>query len=272
MSPDRRLTLANARVADAGLRGQVDAPAYAVPEACEICLPLVDLLAAPGGARDRQLALGEAFEVLERHDGHAFGRASDGYCGYVPEAAAGAPTAPDHWVAVPASHLYAEPRVQARDTASLTFGARVHVGGRTGAFAQTPHGHVPAGHLQPLGRWFADPVEVAGLFLGVPYLWGGNSHAGIDCSGLVQAAMRGAGRACPGDSDLQRALGTAVGEGEAPARGDLVFWKGHVAMMIDGDLMIHATGHAMAVVVEPLAEATARIARTGLAVIAHRRP
>ena len=270
---DRRLTLANDRIADAALRGTLEAPAYAVPERAEIAVPLADLLNAPGGARDRQLLLGDAFDVLERRDGFAFGRAAkDGYCGYLPEAAVRPPVGVSHWVAAPASHLYDAPKVQARNLAALAFGSRVRVLGQIGAFAETPDGFVPAQHLQPLGRWFDDPVEVAGLFLGVPYLWGGNSHAGIDCSGLVQVSHLGCGRACPADSDLQRAVGTAVGDNEPALRGDLIFWKGHVAMMVDADLMIHATGHAMAVVVEPAADAIARIAADGLEVIARRRP
>ena len=269
---DRRLTLANDRIAEIGLRGEVDAPTYAELVAAEVAVPLVDLLSAPDGTRDRQVLLGDGFGVLERRDGFAFGRAAkDGYCGYLPEAALGPPTGVTHWVAASATHLYDAPKVQARNLAALGFGARLRVTGREGAFAGTPHGFVPARHLRPLGHWFDDPVAVAGLFLGVPYLWGGNGHGGIDCSGLVQAAHLGCGIACPGDSDMQRGAGEATGDDAPPRRGDLLFWKGHVAMMVDGDRMIHATGHSMAVVVEPAAEAIARIASEGLEVIARRR-
>jgi len=107
----------------------------------------------------------------------------------------------------------------------------------------------------------------------VPYRWAGNSCEGIDCSGLVQAAMLAAGRPCPGDSDLQQGLGRALGPEEEPARGDLVFWRGHVAMMLDAQAIIHANGHHMAVVAEPLAEAAARIEGAGGGpVVARRRP
>ena len=116
----------------------------------------------------------------------------------------------------------------------------------------------------------SEPVEVAGLFLGTPYLWGGNSRWGIDCSGLVQAALLACAIPCPGDSDLQQALGREVA---TVARGDLLFWKGHVAMAMCGERIIHATGHAMAVVIEDMAAALTRIeAQGGGPVLARRRP
>jgi hypothetical protein len=270
---DRRLTLANERVAHVALQGQVAAPAYADVAPFEIAVPIVDLLRAPEGPRERQLLLGDGFEVIERREGFAFGRATkDGYCGYIPESSLCDPTKVSHWVAAPASHLYSEPRAQALQSVGISFGSRLRVLGQTGEFAQTPHGFVPVGHLQPLGKWYNDPVEVAGLFLGTPYLWGGNGHSGVDCSGLVQLSLLACGLACPGDSDLQQALGVEVPEGAELRRGDLIFWKGHVALMVDAEMMIHATGAFMATVVEPAAEAIARILdKTGNPVAARRR-
>jgi len=270
---DRRLTLANERVAHVALQGQVAAPAYADVAPFEIAVPIVDLLRALEGPRERQLLLGDGFEVIERREGFAFGRATkDGYCGYIPESSLCDPTKVSHWVAAPASHLYSEPCAQALQSVGISFGSRLRVLGQTGEFAQTPHGFVPVGHLQPLGKWYNDPVEVAGLFLGTPYLWGGNGHSGVDCSGLVQLSLLACGLACPGDSDLQQALGVEVPEGAELRRGDLIFWKGHVALMVDAEMMIHATGAFMATVVEPAAEAIARILdKTGNQVAARRR-
>jgi len=257
---DRRLTLANERVAHLSLDGQIAAPRYADTEAAEIALPVVDLLSSPDGTRERQMLLGDRFDVLDYHQGFAFGRAArDGYCGYVPDDGLCAPTGVSHWVSVPASHLYSEPKAQATRHLWVSFGTRLRVLRQEGNWAETPHGFIPAGHLTPLGTWHSDPVEVAGLFLGTPYLWGGNSQAGIDCSGLVQMAWLACGRACPGDSDLQRSLGQALPDAAPLQRGDLIFWKGHVAIMVDADLMIHATGHFMATVLEPVNEAIARI-------------
>jgi cell wall-associated NlpC family hydrolase len=144
------------------------------------------------------------------------------------------------------------------------------VTGTEGCFAATPLGCVPLVHLAPLEVPEADPVVVSERFLGTPYLWGGNSAAGIDCSGLVQAACLACGIACPGDSDMQAALGVAA-EGP-PRRGDLLFWKGHVALVRDAETLIHANAHHMAVTVEGIEAATARIAAQGHGpVTAHRR-
>jgi cell wall-associated NlpC family hydrolase len=264
---DRRMTPATPRVAHESLRGLVQADAYTPGQAAEIAVPLADLLATPGGALDRQLVLGDGFTVIDRDGGFAFGQAArDGYCGWVAETALGSPTTPGHWVATLGTHLYPEPRVQARATASLTLGARLRVTGQTGAFAETPHGHVPVAHLRALGSWHDDPAGVAGLFLGVPYLWGGNSRDGLDCSGLVQAAMLACGRPCPGDSDQQRAAFPDAAGGVQ--RGDLLFWPGHIAMALDAATIIHANGHHMAVVAEPLADAASRIGPPAH----HRRP
>jgi len=270
---DRRVTLANDRVAHVSMKGVIDAPRYGDVDLAEVAVPVADLLSSPQGARDRQLLLGDGFEVLERHGGFAFGRATkDGYCGYLPEAAIGPPTGVSHWLGSPASHLYSEPRAQAPHSRSISFGSRLRVLGQVGPFAETPYGFVPASHIQPLGRWYSDPVEVAGLFLGTPYLWGGNSHAGLDCSGLIQMSWLACGRACPGDSDMQHALGQPITADEGLQRGDLLFWKGHVAMMVDADLMIHATGHFMATVIEPVGDAMARIRDlTGGDIVARRR-
>lgn len=271
---DRRLTPATPRAAHVSLQGLVEADTFTEGEPAEVAVPVADLRASPDGARDRQLLMGDAFLVIDREQGHAFGMAlKDGYCGWLADSALSKPTKPSHYVATLGTHLYPEPRVQAPATGSLTLGTRLRVTGQQGAFAETPHGWVPAAHLRSLGNWHSDAAEVAGLFLGVPYLWGGNSRDGLDCSGLVQAALLACGRPCAGDSDLQRAAFTPLDGSHPLQRGDLVFWKGHVAMMLDDALMIHANGHHMATVVEPLREAADRIEQAGSGpIIALRRP
>ena len=195
---DRRVTAFSGRVALEALRGRVVAEAFVTGEAGAVAVPLADLCAAPGGARDRQVLLGEPLVVVERRGGHAFVQmGKDGYCGWLTEAEVGPEVAATHWVAVRATHLYPEPRVQARERAALPFGARLAVTGCDAKWAEVAGGYVPAMHLRRMGDLFHDPVAVAELFLGAPYLWGANSAAGIDCSGLVQAAFLACGRACP---------------------------------------------------------------------------
>lgn len=254
-------------MAHVSLQGRVQAQAFVVGEPLQVTQALVDLCDGPDGVRDRQLLLGDAFLVIDRRHGWAFGQSDrGGYCGWVPEAAVGAAAAPTHWVRGLSTHVYAEPRVQAQAIMAITMGARLRVTGTQGAWAETLTGFVPAVQLAPLGAWETDPVAVAERFLGVPYLWGGNSNAGLDCSGLVQAAWRACGRECPGDSDQQRAVGRDF-RGSA-RRGDLIFWQGHVAIVTAPDRIIHANGHTMDVAHEGL---TAAIARIGTDVLARRR-
>lgn len=260
---DRRSTPFSGRIAHVSLKGQIDAP-LTEGEAAQVLVPLVDLLTRPDGARERQLLLGAKVTVIDRDQGHAYLMTTrDGYCGWVPEAAVGQGPKPTHWVHTPATHLYSGPKVQARETASLSLGAHVCVTGQTGSWAETPMGFVPACHLSPLGTHAPDPVTVAESLLGTPYLWGGNSRAGLDCSGLVQISLHASGRDCPGDSDQQMVVGQELPVGDPLRRGDLVFWDGHVAIVVDGNRIIHANGHTMSVAYEDTGAAIARIAAAG---------
>lgn len=184
---DRRLTPANDRAALDLLRGTIAAPRYVPGERASIALALTDLCKAPGGARHRQLLLGDPVTVIDRHEGWVFLQsAKDGYCGYVTDQAVGPVGTPTHRVAAPATHLYPEPRVQAHETSSLSFGARVTVTGQSDRFAETPDGFLPMVHLAPVNSLETDPVTVAELFLGTPYLWGATAARGS----IVRASCR----------------------------------------------------------------------------------
>jgi cell wall-associated NlpC family hydrolase len=272
---DRRTTPANARVAAAELQGVVAAAAYVTGTPSFVAVSVADLLKAPDGPRDRQLLYGAKVRVLEDHEGWSFVQASDGYVGYVASAALDAnAAAPTHRIIACATHAYERPDFKSPDRLSLPFGAAVAVGRIEDRYAETPLGYIPVVHLGPIAHCFSDPVEVARLHLGTPYLWGGNSAFGLDCSGLVQASLLACGIPCPGDSDMQSAeVGEPIAKDEPLQRGDLIFWKGHVAMMTGPDRMIHANATHMAVVEEDFAEACARIAAKGDgAIIARRRP
>lgn len=213
---DRRLTPANGRVAHVSLKRRVKAERFVAGEPARVAVALADLLARPGGPRDRQVLMGERVNVLDRDGGFAFVQAEkDGYCGYLAEGALAGDRAATHWVAAPATHLYREPSLKTPEVAYLTMGARLTIVAEHPRFLETADGFfAPRPHLRELGDWAADPAAVAESLLGTPYLWGGNSRSGIDCSGLVQAALLACGRPCPGDSDLQEAgVGTALAEG-----------------------------------------------------------
>lgn len=270
---DRRLTPANGRVAASHLRGQVQAESYENGAPASIADVVVDLCARPAGKRDRQLLLGAAVTVYERLDGWAFVQSKrDGYVGYVPETSLADAANTTHRVSSPATHAYETESFKSRDLFHLPFGAEVTIISELHKFFETPLGYIPKKHLRPVDQLFADPATVAQLFFGVPYLWGGNSSRGVDCSGLVQASYHACGHICAGDSDMQaEGLGRALRAEEPLMRGDLIFWKGHVAMMVDAETMIHANAHHMAVVYEGLTQATLRIRAQGDGEITGRR-
>ena len=268
---DRRLTPANGRVAALHLAGQVTADRYLAGQPMMLTRPVSDLCAAPAQARDRQLLLGAIVTVFEDRDGWSFVQAVDGYVGYVASDRLGAVQEATHMVGTMATHAYLAEDMKSRDVMALPFGARVTVVDERAKFFETTLGYVPKKHLRPLDRPFTDPATVAQLHFGVPYLWGGNSTRGIDCSGLVAAAFGACAIPCPADSDLQCA-GLVADFNGAARRGDLIFWQGHVAMMVDDATLIHANAHHMATAYEPLEAATLRIAaQSGGPVTARRR-
>lgn len=239
-------------------------------------VPVIDLRAEPDGKRDRQLLYGEDFCVLKTTDGWAYGCAGkDGYTGYLRTDLLVEHRRPTHFITARSSHIYPEPDFKTEEITALSFGTRLTVVAEHGRFVELGSGQfVPRLHIAPMGQHFDDPIEVAERFLGVPYLWGGNSIWGLDCSGLVQAALMACGLDCPGDADLQEtSIGTAIGDNVQPKRGDLFFWKGHVGLIRDENTLLHANAHHMAVVDEPLDAAIARIKDQGDGdVTARRRP
>lgn len=264
---DRRITALRPDLAAEELRGIHAAPRYAAGEAMRVGDASAPLRREPrqDAPLDTELLHGEIVSVYAREEGWAWIQAaSDGYVGYVPEAALAAAAPPTHRVRVLRSFVYPGPSMKLPPLMALPFNARVAVSGEEGRFARIPEGFVWATHLEPVANPVADWVATAEAFVGVPYLWGGKTSLGLDCSALVQQALAAAGVAAPRDSDMQEAaLGEALPQDAALKRGDLVFWKGHVGIMTDADTLLHANGHHMLVVKEPLEEAKARILAAG---------
>lgn len=261
---DPRLTPARPDLAAAALKGKVAAEAFADGSAMTIQRGRASLRHAPSAdaVQDDELLFGETFTVYETKNGWAWGQSgSDGYVGYLHTIVCGATVAPTHRVTALSTPLLTRPDVKSAARDLLPLNAQVKVLERTKGFARiAPDDYVFEGHLAPLGTFVSDWVATAERFLGTPYVWGGKTHAGLDCSGLVQTALASAGIAAPRDADLQE---TALGSDcpfLARRRGDLVFWNGHVGIMLDDTRLIHANAFHMQVAIEPLADAIARIA------------
>lgn len=269
MTIDSRRVPARPDLAAAHLKGEVEAERYAEATPLVVSVPLAPLTARPDGEASlaNQLLYGERFAAYE-HDGEwAWGQAElDGYVGYVPRACLmPAGSAATHRVAQPMTHVYPAPALKTRPIGWLSYGALVRVEGVEAGFAAlTTGGFVPVPHLAGREATAANWVDEAERFIGVPYLWGGRATTGLDCSALVQLSHQAAGRDCPRDSDMQEAeLGRTLAQGTVPQRGDLIFWKGHVGIMLDEARLLHANGNQMAVGIEMLEAARDRILAAG---------
>jgi cell wall-associated NlpC family hydrolase len=265
---ERRLTPVRPDLAAAHLSGLVDAPRYVEGRAMQVIEAIAPLRRSPqaDAPLETEALFGEAVTIYDEDEGWAWAQLDrDHYVGYLPRAALGTPTEPTHRVAALRTHAYPGPNIKLPPRLPLSLGARLAVVRREGDFAVTDDGlHLWARHLVELSAREPDFVAVAERFLETPYLWGGRTSEGIDCSGLVQTALAAAGIDAPRDSDmLEAAMGAPVAVDGPRARGDLVFWKGHVGIMRDAATLIHANGWHMKVAFEPLAEVRARIAASG---------
>jgi len=213
-----------------------------------------------------QALMGERVTVYEFNDeGWAWGQlADDSYVGWLPASALLAPRgAPTHKVTALRTLAFPGPSIKLPPVAMPPLGARLTVVRELHPFAVSQIGFLPAAHVAPLGTHERDFVAVAERFLGAPYLWGGKTNYGLDCSGLVQVSLNACGVACARDSDMQEAALGATVEANSLQRGDLIFWKGHVAIVRDKETLLHANAYHMAVAIEPIAEAIARISAAG---------
>lgn len=266
MSLDPRLNAYRPDLADARLAGKISAARYAEGRLHTVTAGLIDVRSAPRSDANQttQALMGEAVAVFDIEDDWAWcqlGR--DGYVGYVPAAAlAEGITAATHEVAVPSTFVYPDANLKTAPYTAIYMCTPLTIVEEGEKWSRIADGRfVFTRHLRPLGTASGEPVAVAQLFEHVPYLWAGRTLLGVDCSGLVQTAFQACGRACPRDTDMmERELGKPLPFDTALLRrGDLVFWKGHMGMMVDHERLIHANGHHMLTVIEPLSDALTRI-------------
>ncbi len=275
---DPRLNAYRPDLAAAELRGKVEAAHFVEPVLHQVVHGQAPLRREPrhDAPLDTEALFGERVKVFEIDDeGWAWGQlATDNYVGYLPAAAlVKAGPEPTHKVAVLRTHAFPGPDIKLPPFVALPFGARVPVAKEERGFAVTMAGrYLPPSHLVPVGAKERDFVAVAERFAGTPYLWGGKTSLGIDCSGLVQVSLQAAGMDCPRDTYMQEAHFKNDVALTDLKRGDLIFWKGHVAIARDAQSIIHANAHHMMVAIEPASGAIERIKKAGSAVTGVKRP
>jgi cell wall-associated NlpC family hydrolase len=277
---DPRLTPARPDLAAKYLEGRIAAKRFVTGEEFEISDAIAPLRGEPSSDAMllTQALMGERVTIYDRNgEGFAWGQLnSDGYVGWLPDRALAKPIGkPAHKITALRTFAFPGPSIKLPPVDTLVMGATIAVAREDGAFAVTRDGwYLPRRHVAPIDRHADDFVAVAEQFAGTPYLWGGKSSFGIDCSGLVQVSLNAAGIGCPRDSDMQQdGLGRALDAAESKKlrRGDLLFWKGHVAIARDADTIVHANAHHMATVIENTSEAIARIKAAGSEITAIKR-
>ncbi len=271
---DPRLTPANEIVACSTLKGKIDHSNFVEAKNYQVHVPFIDLLCSPDGKRNRQLIYGSKVKYFSAAEGWAFIQNTyDSYVGYVPESTIAPETQKTHIVTAPLAHVFMEPNIKSKNIEILPLAARVSGEVLENGFLKTELGWISVLQLKRKTELSKDPVEVSKLLQNAPYLWGGNTTLGIDCSGLIQISLLLCGIDCPGDSDQQmNILGQNIDIGSPRKKGDILFWKGHVAWALNERQILHANAYHMATVIEEANEAIERIKKQdNNSVIAHKR-
>jgi cell wall-associated NlpC family hydrolase len=280
MPLDPRVTLYRPDLAHDGLLGQVESARFVTGANYQVSAGVCPVRKEPffGAEQLSQALHGDTVTVLEEIDGFGWGQmASDGYVGWFDMAALSSPVVPvTHRISALRTYVFSEPSIKSAPLFLVSLNATLAVEEREGRFVRAARaGWIVDRHCALLDDVAADPASVALRFLGSPYFWGGKESLGLDCSGLVQMSLMACGIACPRDSDMQRSVGIGVevhDDLSGVQRNDIICWKGHVGIMLDGERLLHANAHHMETACEPLADAVARITPLSGPILTIRRP
>ena len=264
---DRRLHPYRPDLAAEYLRGRVEAEHFVIGRTCQIRVERAPVRTKPDTdtSLETELLFGELVQVYEEVDGWAWIQSKlDDCVGYTESTMISDEVfISTHSVSELATYLYPEPNIKSVPITLLPMTARVAVKDSTDQFCRLRSGGwVHGSHIEPISSYAVDHCAVARKFLNTPYLWGGKTNRGIDCSGLLQVSLARCGIFISRDTDLQLSVGRQVefdGDDRMLQRGDLVFWPGHVGIWMDSKSLVHASASTMLVTIEPLHQVSTRI-------------
>ena len=263
---DTRITPIRRDLASTAYKAIVKRKKYVTAKLATVKSAFTPLYSNKGSKLSTQLLYGEECDVFETKNGWSWIQSRrDNYVGYTPTINLTRKIyKPNSKVISLRTVIYTKPDIKSVTKGYLSFNSLVEVIKIKGKYSLIKNlGWCPSLDLVKIKSSKFNHIDLSKQYLDTPYLWGGRDSMGIDCSGLVQNLHQINNRPFPRDTDMQEMFVTNEVKYEKDLKaGDLVFWKGHVAMMIDNSNIIHANAFHMKTAIEPLSTAKKRILKS----------